>query len=185
MKSGEKPGRGDLAQLFRSALAGNEDDYRRFLERAAASLRGFCRSRLPPGLPGFDAEDLVQEILMAVHAKRHTWKTDEPVEPWLFAIARYKAIDAFRKHGRRIEVDISDHANTMAVLPDESGLRESDMRRSVDALDGRSREVVTAISIDGHSIDETAAKLKITPGAVRIAFHRGLKALAELRERKP
>ena len=182
MKPGSSPARGDLGSLLRAAIEGDSASYGRFLDGAAKMMRGFCTRKLPPGLPGFDAEDLVQEILMAVHAKRHTWRPDEPVEPWLFAIARYKAIDAFRKHGRRIEVDISDHSDAMAVEPDLSGLLAADVKRAVSVLDGRTREVVTAISIDGHSIEETAERLNISPGAVRVAFHRGLKTLSERRE---
>ncbi|MDY8107788.1 sigma-70 family RNA polymerase sigma factor [Fulvimarina sp. 2208YS6-2-32] len=181
MKPGTRPAHDDLGGLLRASLDGDSACYGRFLDRVARMMRGFCARKLPPGLPGFDAEDLVQEILMAVHAKRHTWRTDEPVEPWLFAIARYKAIDAFRKHGRRIEVDISDHFDAATVEPDMSGLVAADVRRAVGGLDGRTREVVTAISIDGHSIDETAERLNISPGAVRVAFHRGLKALSERR----
>ncbi|MER0239758.1 sigma-70 family RNA polymerase sigma factor [Fulvimarina sp. MAC8] len=168
-----------MSDLLRAGLSGHNRSYGQFLESAARLLRGFCARKLPPGLPGFDAEDLVQEILMAVHAKRHTWRTDEPVEPWLFAIARYKAIDAFRKHGKRIEVDISDHVDAMAIEPDETGLVALDVKKAVDTLDGRTREVVTAISIEGRSIEETAERLEISRGAVRVAFHRGLKILSE------
>ncbi|MEN3793167.1 sigma-70 family RNA polymerase sigma factor [Fulvimarina sp. MAC3] len=168
-----------MSDLLRAGLSGDNRSYGQFLEGAARLLRGFCAHKLPPGLPGFDTEDLVQEILMAVHAKRHTWRPDEPVEPWLFAIARYKAIDAFRKHGKRIEVDISDHVDAMAVDPDESGVVALDVRKAVDTLDGRMRDVVTSISIEGRSIEETAEQLDISPGAVRVAFHRGLKTLSE------
>lgn len=168
-----------MSDLLRAGLSGDDRSYGRFLEGAARLLRGFCARKLPPGLPGFDAEDLVQEILMAIHAKRHTWRTDEPVEPWLFAIARYKAIDAFRKHGKRIEVDLSDHGEAMAVEPDETGIVALDVQRAVDTLEGRTRDVVTAISIEGRSIEETAKRLDISKGAVRVAFHRGLKTLSE------
>jgi DNA-directed RNA polymerase specialized sigma24 family protein len=40
--------------------------------------------------------------------------------------------------------------------------------------------VVSSISLDGNSIKDTAAKLGMSEGAVRVAFHRGLKKLAEL-----
>ncbi|WP_244404102.1 sigma-70 family RNA polymerase sigma factor [Fulvimarina pelagi] len=179
MKPATTPTRSEMSVLLQDGLSGDNGAYGRFLEGAARILRGFCARKLPPGLPGFDAEDLVQEILMAVHAKRHTWRTEEPVEPWLFAIARYKAIDAFRKHGKRIEVDISDHVDAMFVEPDVSGLVARDVMKAVDTLDGRTREVVTAISIEGKSIEETAERLDISRGAVRVAFHRGLKILSE------
>jgi RNA polymerase sigma-70 factor (ECF subfamily) len=88
--------------------------YRRFLERAATLGARLCAAAHGGQL---DPEDIVQETLLAVHLKRHTWRTDAAVEPWLYAIARYKLIDAFRRAGRRIEIDISELAD---VLPAQS-----------------------------------------------------------------
>ena len=54
----------------------------------------------------------------------------------------------------------------------------------IGALDPRSARIVRAIGIDGASIAETSAALDMTESAVRVALHRGLKRLAQLRERK-
>jgi RNA polymerase sigma-70 factor (ECF subfamily) len=102
----------ELAGLLRAAIAGDEKAYAVFLARAAALVRGFVRRRMTPG--GIDPEDVVQETLLAIHLKRHTWRDDAPVLPWVYAIARYKLIDAFRRRGRRIEVDVDDFADTIA-----------------------------------------------------------------------
>src|SRR3546814_18114776 len=59
---------------------------------------------------GIDPEDIVQETLLAIHMKRHTWRDDAPVTPWLYAIARYKLIDAFRRRGRLVEIEIGEIA---------------------------------------------------------------------------
>ena len=52
------------------------------------------------GLGAHEAEDLVQEILIGLHGKRHTWDSARPLLPWLHAITRYKLID-FTRHRRR------------------------------------------------------------------------------------
>jgi len=59
----------------------------------APVIRGIVRAR-GAGLGEAAGEDVVQEVLMAVHAKRHTWRENEPVQPWLYAIARYKIVSA-------------------------------------------------------------------------------------------
>ncbi|KTQ86455.1 hypothetical protein NS226_17905 [Aureimonas ureilytica] len=166
-----------LDALLRAALQGDDRAYGAFLREAASALRAFA-SRRAPAAPGYDPEDLVQEILMAVHAKRHTWREGDPVAPWLFAIARYKAVDAYRKHGRKLEVDIDEFAEILASPTAEAVPTPRDVSRAVESLDGRQRAVVSSISVDGRSIGETAEKLKISEGAVRIAFHRGLAAIA-------
>ena len=76
-----------LAPLLRSAIAGDERAYAEFLERVAALVRGFARRRIVQG--GVDPEDVVQETLLAIHLKRHTWRTDAPELPWIYAIARF------------------------------------------------------------------------------------------------
>src|SRR5277367_6363609 len=71
------------------------------------------------GAPVHQSEDIVQDILFAVHLKRHTWDPNAPFAPWLFAIARNKLIDALRRRGRRIFVNIDDFAET---LPGETAV---------------------------------------------------------------
>ena len=34
--------------------------------------------------------------------KRHTWRSSEPILPWVATIARYKTIDAYRRRGMRV-----------------------------------------------------------------------------------
>ncbi|HEY9056877.1 MAG TPA: sigma-70 family RNA polymerase sigma factor [Aurantimonas sp.] len=169
---------GRLDTLLISANAGDEDAYRQFLHEAANILRGFARRRAPAGASGYDPEDLVQEILMAVHVKRHTWREGEPVAPWLFAIARYKAIDAYRRHGRRVNLDIADFTDKLADPANAPTANRLDVTKALRLLGGRQREVVSALSLEGRSVGETAKRLGVTEGAVRVAFHRGLASIA-------
>lgn len=162
-----------LAGLLRASLAGDEKAYAGFLHRAAALVRGFVRRK-----GGMDTEDVVQETLLAIHLKRHTWRQDSPVLPWLFAIARYKLIDAWRRRGRRIDVDIDDFRELIAAPEPQEALNERDLGRVLDVLPAGQRSVVSSISVDGKSISETAEKLGMNETAVRVALHRGLKALA-------
>jgi RNA polymerase sigma-70 factor (ECF subfamily) len=165
----------ELARLLRAAIAGDEKAYSVFLARAAALVRAFARRRV--GGRGLDPEDVVQETLLALHVKRHTWRTDAPVTPWLYAIARYKLIDAFRRRGSRIHVELDEIAELAAAPePDQASGRE--IGRALAALAPGQRSVVSAISVEGRSIGETAKSLGMTETAVRVALHRGLAAIA-------
>lgn len=169
-------GDADLAMLLRAALAGDEKAYASFLHRAAVLVRAAVRRRAGQGT--VDVEDVVQETLLALHLKRHTWRSDAPVEPWLYTIARYKLIDAFRRKGRRVEVDISDFIEILPAASDEEQVSDRDLGRILESLPAGQRKVVEAISVDGRSISETATALSMNEGAVRVALHRGLKAIA-------
>ena len=168
-------GEAKLAGLLRAALAGDEKAYAAFLTSAAALVRAFVRRRVGQGGP--DPEDVVQETLLAIHVKRHTWRTDAPVGPWLYAIARYKLIDAFRRRGSRVEVDLDEIAETVAA-PEPDRPSSHEIGKALAALAPGQRSVVSAISVEGRSIGETAARLGMSETAVRVALHRGLAAIA-------
>jgi RNA polymerase sigma-70 factor (ECF subfamily) len=164
----------ELARLLRTAIGGDERAYRDFLVRAAALVRGLARRKVQGGV---DPEDIVQETLLAIHLKRHTWRTDSPVMPWLHAIARHKLIDAFRRRGRQLDIGVEDITDTFAE-PELESVSEWEMGRVLDTLSPGQRSIVTAISVDGRSIRETAEKLGMSEPAVRVALHRGLTAIA-------
>lgn len=165
----------ELAPLLRAAIAGDERAYGEFLRRVACLVRSFAGRKIIRG--GIDPEDIVQETLLAIHMKRHTWRDDAPLMPWLYAIARYKLIDAFRRHGRRAEVEMSEIAENFAQLEPET-VDGHEIGRALDVLAPGQRSAVAAICVDGHTIGETAKRLGMSETAVRVAIHRGLAAIA-------
>jgi RNA polymerase sigma-70 factor (ECF subfamily) len=165
-----------LAGLLRQAIAGDEVAYAEFLRRTAAFVRLIARRKLGTRAE-LEAEDIVQETLLAVHLKRHTWQSDQPVLPWLAAIARYKVIDGFRRRGHRVEVDIDDYTNFIEA-PQAETASEKEVKLALDSLPPGQRKVVSAIAVEGRSVRDIAAELKTTETAVRVALHRGLSTIA-------
>lgn len=173
----------DWSLLMRAALQGDAASYRRLLGDLAPALRGFARRLLArAGRDGSEAEDVVQETLLALHLKRQTWDPETELAPWVWAIARHKAVDVLRRSGRRAEIPLEDMDALMAPEPvgDELAepLVERDARRIAATLSGREREVVEAVCLSGASVKETGARLSMSEGAVRVALHRALKRLA-------
>jgi RNA polymerase sigma-70 factor (ECF subfamily) len=88
------PNETELKGLMIAGLAGDSAAYKTLLERLTALLRGYYKAKLTRiGRGASEAEDLVQEALMAMHTRRHTYDRDQPLTPWVHAIARYKLID--------------------------------------------------------------------------------------------
>jgi RNA polymerase sigma-70 factor, ECF subfamily len=170
--------------LMRSAISGDTAAYHRLLKAVAPVLRAAARRGLVrAGQPVDQSEDIVQDILLAVHLKRHTWDVNAPFAPWLFAIARNKLIDSLRRRGRRVFVNIDDFAETIPSEPSAETAPASEVAAKLQSLPARQREVLQSIAVDSASIKDTAAKFAISEGAVRVALHRGLASLtAKLRE---
>lgn len=169
----------EWAALLLAANAGDGVAYARFLQAAAPVLRGIVRAR-GRGLAADDHEDIVQEVLIAIHARRQTWMPGAPLLPWLYAITRYKVADAFRRRGGRIHLPIEDMAELLEAEPagDPTARRDSD--RLIGHLDPRAAQIVRAVSLEGETMGVVGDRLGMTEGAVRVALHRALKRMAQI-----
>lgn len=173
----------DWETLMRAALNGDEAAYARFLHSVTPVLRGVVRARGRASMGDAGCEDVLQEVLLAIHLKRHTWRVDDPIRPWLYAIARHKVVDAFRARGRHLTVSVDDFSEVLVAPPEDDPLEARDRDRMLALLEPRLAEILRAIGVAGDSIAQTGARFGMTEGAVRVALHRGLKKLAALRER--
>lgn len=172
----------DWAPLLRAANAGDARAYATFLRAVTPVLRGIVRAR-GQSLGAAACEDILQDVLLALHLKRQTWDPSLPVRPWLYAIARHKVTDAFRARGARIDVPVEDFAETLAAEPDADPTEARDVEKMIGFLEPRAAAIVRGIGLEGASIAETGARHGLSEGAVRVALHRALKQLAVLRER--
>jgi RNA polymerase sigma-70 factor (ECF subfamily) len=164
-------------------LAGLDGDavaYRRFLDELSKRLRAFLRKRLFHSQD--HVEDIVQETLLAVHNARFTYRSDQPVTAWIYAIARYKLVDFLRAHLRQDA--LNDPLDDAAELFEQSDERQSDARRDVALLLGRlpdrQRLPIELVKLQGWSIAEASGHTGLSESAVKVGIHRGLKALAAL-----
>src|SRR5262245_21623167 len=97
----------EWAAAMRAANRGCARSYARLLRDVASAIRTIgARDLARFGLGSGDIEDVVQDCLLALHLKRHTWDETRPVVPWLRAIARHKIIDRVRRRARAAEVPL-------------------------------------------------------------------------------
>ncbi|HEY8194729.1 MAG TPA: sigma-70 family RNA polymerase sigma factor [Hyphomicrobium sp.] len=175
----------EWSKLMRAAIAGDEAAYRMLLADLSRLLRGVVRRGFAGvGVARDDVEDVVQEVLLAIHLKRHTWDPSMPLGPWVLAIARNKMIDDLRRRGRRPEVSIDLTQFDIEGEDQQASIDAHDVARVLNGLSQRNREIVQAISIDGHSARDVADRLGMTEVSVRVALHRSLKTLADTYQEK-
>jgi RNA polymerase sigma-70 factor (ECF subfamily) len=168
----------EWAALMRRGNTGDDGAYRQLLGAITPILRAVARRGLArAGQPVDQSEDIVQDTLLAVHLKRHTWDPEALFSPWLFAIARNKLIDALLRRGCRV-VNIDDFSEVIASEPVAETIPASGLIALVLGLPGRQRDVLQSITLESISIKATAMKFAMSEGAVRVALHRGLTNLA-------
>lgn len=167
--------------MMRAAISGDALAYRRFLEAVTPALRALARKNLARSSAGnSEVEDIVQETLLALHLKRHTWDADRPIRPWVAAIARNKFIDVLRRRGRRAEDFVEDIADVPDADTGTDPLSRHELDRMLGKLNERQRDIVRSLAVEGASVSETARRLGMKEGTVRVTLHRALAALAAL-----
>lgn len=164
-----------IQSLISLSLAGDGAAYGRLLTLLAPRLRAYFGRRLPD--PG-DAEDLVQDTLIAIHTKRATYDPALPFAPWVYGIARYKLIDHFRRRGIRRQVPLEEAGVLLDQADTEAGATRADLQRLLARLPARQRGLLEDVRLRGLTIAEAAPRHGYTEGAAKVALHRSMKSLS-------
>jgi RNA polymerase sigma-70 factor (ECF subfamily) len=172
----------ELKALMLASLDGDAASHRALLGRLSRRLRAYYKGKLARiGRGAAESEDLVQEAILAIHLKRHTYDPSEPLTPWVHAIARYKLIDFLRRTRTSISDVPIEQADTMMAHDDNVDAESTyDVRRLLARLPKNMRCAIEAVKLDGQSIAEAAERCGISESGVKVNIHRGLKALADL-----
>ncbi|MBL8490725.1 MAG: sigma-70 family RNA polymerase sigma factor [Rhodocyclaceae bacterium] len=168
-----------LRGLLIAGRGGDEQAYLSFLRELSNHLRAFFRRRVT-WIPA-EAEDLVQETLLAVHNQRHTYDARQPLTAWIHAIAKHKLVDFHRaRTGRDALTDpIEDAAEEMlSVQEREAADARIDVEGLLAQLPDRFRLPILYVKLQGLSVREAAQRTGMTESAVKVGVHRGLKKLA-------
>jgi RNA polymerase sigma factor (sigma-70 family) len=165
--------------LMARAQDGDRVAYRCLLEEVTPYLNALASKH--PALSD-ELEDVVQDILLTLHAIRHTYDPVRPFGPWLVAIARRRIVDRLRRRGRRARAETSlgpEHetlaaagANYYALLSGRRGLRQA-----IGRLPAGQRQAVLLLKLRGLSLKEAADESGMSVAALKVASHRGIKAL--------
>jgi RNA polymerase sigma-70 factor, ECF subfamily len=167
-----------LRGLLLGGLAGDSSAYHSFLKELSAHLRAFLRKRLV-NLPE-EVEDLVQELLLAIHNQRHTYDPSQPITAWTYTIARYKLVDLLRRRSRKelLNNPLDEEDDLLATSDSEAADARRDLGKLLAHLPDRQRLPIIHMKIEGLSVAETARLTGMSQSAVKVGVHRGLKALA-------
>lgn len=167
-------------QLMLAAQGGDAAAYQRLLREITPPLRTFLRARF---FAREHIDDIVQEILLAIHAARHTYRPQQPFRNWMYGVARHKMIDYLRKYGRKTANEINDDElvtfmRDTANTPEEAMIGK-DVKQALAQLPEKQREVLLMTRVEGLSMAEAAAKLGMTETAVKVTAHRATKKMKE------
>jgi len=170
---------------MRAAQAGDAAAYAELLEDVALRLRRIVRRRRR-FLGAEDIEDLVQDVLLSLHAIRATYDPERPFIPWLLAITRNRLADGARRYARHaahevpvehLPVTFSDEGANTSV---EIFVEIDALKEAIEALPPGQRTAVELLKLREMSLKEAAATSGTSIGALKVAVHRGIRALRRM-----
>jgi RNA polymerase sigma-70 factor (ECF subfamily) len=170
-----------LSQLMRAAQSGDAVAYTGLLEaitfrirRRVSSRRHFAGTQ--------EVEDLVQDVLLSVHAVRATYDPSRPFGPWLAAIIRNRLADGARRYARRaheVAVDTLDvtFANPAANTSEAEYRDPEALLQAIRGLPRGQRQAVELMKLRGLSLKEAAEATGSSVAALKVATHRAMASL--------
>jgi len=172
----------ELRSLMIAALDGDAEAHRQLLSRLGSRLRAYFKSRLKRINRGpVEAEDLGQEVLIAIHTRRHTYDRSQLLTPWVHAIARYKFVDYLRRTRASMhDVAIDSAADVLARDDREAVESGVDLEKLLDSISPKMRLAIHHVKLEGLSVREAAQRSGMSESSVKVSIHRGLKTLARL-----
>ena len=171
-----------FAALMRSAQEGDSHAYGHLMQELTPRLRRIVR-RHRGFLPPEDIEDLVQDVLLSVHAVRATYDPGRPFMPWLLAITRNRLVDGARRHARQSahEVTVEDLAVTFSEqttnVSSEVFRDPEALTQAIQELPPGQRSAIELLKLREMSLKEAAAATGTSVGALKVATHRAMLAL--------
>lgn len=173
-----------LVTLMQGAQAGDAEAYVQLLDEIAPRLRRIIRGRCWKFLGSEDVEDLVQDVLLSLHAVRATYDPQRPFMPWLLAIVRNRLADGARRYSRRKaqEIQVDDWATVTFSSGSANFTREAygdleALKHAIQALPPGQRSAIEMLKLREMSLKEAAAACGMSIGSLKVATHRAMSTL--------
>ena len=156
-------------------LDGDSTSHAALLSALVPLLQSFYRRRLHGTEE--DVKDLIQETLISVHTRRASYDRDRPFTAWLYAVARYRMIDHFRRRKSWVAIEDVDDI-LVAEGFEEAVSAHLDVDNLLSTLSPKQARAIRDTHIEGKSVAEAAVGAGIGESDVKVSVHRGLKSIA-------
>ncbi|TXC85772.1 sigma-70 family RNA polymerase sigma factor [Metabacillus litoralis] len=127
-------------------------------------------------------DECVNDIFLAIwnHSKKFQGNSSDDFKKWICAIAKYKAIDYYRKASKKVEyttefleAKLENSAEDELVLMED----KEELIQLINLLEPIDRSIFIMKYFLGLKTDEIAAKLQLTSSSIDNRIYRGKKKL--------
>lgn len=168
----------DWNKISELGVLSSKDDqgaYKEFLKAVSEYLQFKVRSSVPHN----HIEDVVQEVLIAIHKSFHTYDPQKNIRPWINAIAHYKVCDFLRTYYKN---DLKEDAisDDLLAIPSADAQSRLLLEKLISSLKETERIVFLMLKFDGKSVAEVSESLGKSQANIKVICYRAIKNMREL-----
>jgi len=172
----------EFADLMRHAQAGDRAAYSSLLHAIVPFLRAAIRKNRFYTQPQ-DADDLVQDILLALHQVRATYDPTRPFLPWLMGIAGNQIADGARRRARRgsHEIITDEFPVTSSGDGTNSHIEDGvDLNSPLIIIHTGQRQAIEMLKLKEMTLKEASVASGKSIAALKVANHRAVQTLRKI-----
>lgn len=165
-----------LSVWMKAAQNGDQTAYRQVLEAAQPLLETYVNQKVSSPE---EAEEIIQQVLIRVHAYRHTFQARSRFKTWLLTIARNVLKEHYKKKSKHsIESgELVEEASMMQVGSDQDAILA--IKQAFQKLPKASKAALIKVKRDGMDTREAAKTENIQHSALKVRVHRAYQTFKE------
>lgn len=163
-----------LSQLMFESQQGNQLSYETLLSEACVFLQSYLNQKINSS---DQRDDIIQEVLLAVHKARHTYDCSKSFFGWMLAITHYKVNDHLRIQYKQNYQELDEQMTDNSLDKILENERRQQLINALDSLRPRPKEVLSLLKLEGYKISEVAIKLNLSESNVKVIAHRAYQSL--------
>ena len=162
---------------MKEAQEGSSTSYDTLLSEVYMFLESYLNSKV---YNKSQIDDVIQEILLAIHNSRHTFDNSKSFMSWMLAIAHYKVSDhlcfQFKQKTQELEESLLDMStDALSALIENQNTQL--LYQAIDELDQKPRQIIKLLKIEGMKVSEVATELNLSESNVKVIAHRAYQGL--------
>lgn len=165
------------ANFIKRLQSGKEDALNYIVDRYLPLLKSVVRQVLGPIQQEELIGECVNDVFLSVwqNAKKFRGVDENAFKNWICAVAKYKAIDYYRKEAKNVE--LTSEFLEIPIQAAEDADVEDTVNELLQQLEPIDRKIFVMRYLLGFSSEETAEQLNLSKSAVDNRVYRGKKIL--------
>lgn len=122
-----------------------------------------------------DAEDVLQNILLAAWQSYPKLENREKFKPWILSVAQHKIKDYYAEKARMYALPLDEETEVAAIVGYNERETAMDVRQTLEKLGDRDKQILYLYYLRGYAQKDIAIRLNLPLGTVKSRLHNAKK----------